>query len=308
MLRTGIIATVLLFAIGKVQGQCGGISTNPSTDTIYHWSPNYPALYPNNARCDILFEHNSTGAYGWEFNTVGFNLEPAVGNTCYDYVRLVEYVEGREVVLGVFCGTQGPRYVRSSTSKVTVQFRTDANNQRSGFNISASPFGLCGGQFNLGSGGSPNTMRFVSPNHPQLYPNNALCTYTFTAPYNRNISFNAEYFNIEQSTSCAFDYLKFNETRNGWPIEMGRFCGNYGPQWFKSSTNRVTAIFRSDSSGQGYGFNVVAYSVVGRDTGSLRSKAQRDYGSYLPQYKAYALPVPANYEHVGAKLTHPKII
>ncbi|GAV06883.1 hypothetical protein RvY_16795-2 [Ramazzottius varieornatus] len=294
------VIVVLVAAIGQVRGQCGGTYTNLYTDTVYHWSPNYPYNYPNNARCDMIFEHNSTGAYGWEFNTVGyFNIDGPVGNICYDYVRIVETVNGRESVLGVFCGTNGPRYLRSQTSKVTVQFRSDGSGQRQGFNISATPYGLCGGQFNLAAS---NSLRFVSPNHPQLYPNNALCTYTITAPPNRNISFMAEYFNLEQSLNCNFDYLRFNETVRGWGVEMGRFCGTNGPYWLKSSSNRVTATFRSDATGQSYGFKVVAYSVLGRANGSLRAKEPIRLESRAPQYRAIAQKVPSTYQHIAVKL------
>lgn len=110
-------------------------------------------------------------------------------------------------------------------------------------------FIVCGGIFTAESG------TISSPNYPNNYEGDRSCEYDIIAPQGKIIILNVLDFDIEQHSSCEFDYLQiFDGSTADNSTRLGRFCGDKKPGIFTSTFNHLHIEFASDSSVFGRGF------------------------------------------------------
>ena len=64
------------------------------------------------------------------------------------------------------------------------------------------PFSACGGHLTESSG------TILSPGYPANYPHNQICSWVISIPSGNTITFLPSTIDIEQHSSCAFDYLE----------------------------------------------------------------------------------------------------
>ena len=101
------------------------------------------------------------------------------------------------------------------------------------------------------------TGTFWSPSYPLDYKNHASCKWQITVPSNYTLSVNFEDVILER-TCCRCDYVEVWETlKNGSAVLITKFCDDTKPdpsQQFRSTSNSVTVIFRSDATVHERGF------------------------------------------------------
>ncbi|XP_059158915.1 tolloid-like protein 1 [Physella acuta] len=127
-----ILISLANFVVGQTFTECGGILVGPG-GTIS--SPNYPSIYPNNARCNWTITAQPNEIINLEFKTVDFD---GYVDACPDYVVIYGGDSIRSPVIRQLCRSNTSTgladfYVRSTSNKVYVNFTSDAYNQRQGF-------------------------------------------------------------------------------------------------------------------------------------------------------------------------------
>jgi cubilin len=113
-----------------------------------------------------------------------------------------------------------------------------------------------------------------SPNYPNNYDSDRQCEYDIIAPQGKVIALNVLDFDIEQHSTCEFDYLEiFDSSAAENSTSLGRFCGSNKPDEKVSSFNHMHIEFASDTSVFGRGFQA-NYSFVDVKCGGLIKDAK----------------------------------
>lgn len=106
---------------------------------------------------------------------------------------------------------------------------------------------------------SRSSGEFASYGFPNLYPNDAKCTWTITAPpgYLIQLTFNS--FNLEPSQNCKKDFVKVVEGTfyidNPGNTVLGTFCGSTLPGVIQSKYSTMYINFETDRAGMYRGFH-----------------------------------------------------
>ncbi|OCT77978.1 hypothetical protein XELAEV_18029075mg [Xenopus laevis] len=103
-----------------------------------------------------------------------------------------------------------------------------------------------------------------SPNFPQLYPNNAFCSWEIRVPPNKQVELTFLHIDLEIATNCVYDSVTIYD---GIPLSsqtMRKVCTPVN-ETFTSSTNVMGIVFTSDYSVQRSGFQI-AYTTVDRNS------------------------------------------
>ncbi|CAG0892090.1 unnamed protein product [Cyprideis torosa] len=246
---TGAAGQGFRIAVEEMTNGCGGI-IHAQTGSLT--SPNFPGNYPPNSLCEWTLV--AEPGYHFQLNfTERFHLEGSV-NCRNDFVRVsdVEHVDreiSRLISLGLFCGRELPQSIFTSNSSETkIVFRSNEAVQADGFKISWNT--TCGETFYGVTSGT-----FMSPGHPENYPNYAVCEYKIIASPQRQtilLKFDQELFDVEAAYNCRYDAVevfKDNGVRDG-----GALCGREAPSADYTSRNVMIVRFRTDGSGVGRGF------------------------------------------------------
>lgn len=101
---------------------------------VFH-SPNYPMLYPPNKECAWIF--STTAGHRIKLIFDQFDLENHQ-ECAYDHVAVYDGLSVEDSTLGRFCGSRKPLTLVSSFDKMYLLFRSDATNERRGFNATHS--------------------------------------------------------------------------------------------------------------------------------------------------------------------------
>ena len=97
-----------------------------------------------------------------------------------------------------------------------------------------------------------------SPNHPQLYPNNIVCTWRIETQEGYNIMLKVTSFRLEgTSPECKHDALMVYDGRNESAASFqSPYCDREIPSSFKSTSNVLFLKFKTDSLGRFSGFKI----------------------------------------------------
>ncbi|XP_051936792.1 deleted in malignant brain tumors 1 protein isoform X6 [Hippocampus zosterae] len=134
------------------------------------------------------------------------------------------------------------------------------------YSTSAMPTteGPCGGSM-FGSGA------FSSPSHPDDYQNNAYCVWHLRSLHNQRVLLEFSYLQLQGCCSC--DYISIYDGPSVSSPYLGKFCNdgnnNDSFNFFYSTSNHMTVVFRSDGSVVGRGFRAEFTSALPQDSGQV---------------------------------------
>ncbi|XP_019715965.1 CUB and zona pellucida-like domains 1-1 protein isoform X3 [Hippocampus comes] len=125
--------------------------------------------------------------------------------------------------------------------------------------------GPCGGSM-FGSGA------FSSPRHPDDYHNNAYCVWHLRSLLNQRVLLEFSYLQLQSCCSC--DYVSIYDGPSVNSPYLGKVCNdnnnnNDSFNFFYSTSNHMTVVFRSDGSVVGRGFRAEFTSALPQDSGQV---------------------------------------
>ena len=227
---------------------CGGTLTTPKGIIT---SPSFPERYDNNIDCDWLIRVHPEDKIQLTFSV--FDLEQH-GVCRWDYLEVRDGEDENAPLKGRFCGSLIPQPIVSSGNKLWIKFKADASFNGQGFK--ASYDALCGGEYNDLEG------RIKSPYFPDPYPSNRQCTYHIMVPQGKLIYLQFEFFMIEGSPDCLWDYLEIRENiQSDNQNDTLRICGSVLPRPITSTLNELELKFVTDGSVNNRGF-LANYSTI----------------------------------------------
>ncbi|XP_055632024.1 cubilin homolog [Toxorhynchites rutilus septentrionalis] len=228
---------------------CGGVITSEET-MIRSPSSSDRGTYLHDLDCKWLIVAPKTHAIQLSWNS--FELEKST--TCtYDFVEIYDNSSQTNGFVGRYCGLNKPPAITSSGNLLTIRFKTDSSNSKSGFSLSFTFLDvrkLCGGSFYTAEG----VLR--SPGFPNEYTSEKVCEWIITVPMGQQIRLNVKSFIMEKHHNCIFDGL---EIRNGGTASsplIGKYCGTDDFNGLISFSNKLYLRFYSDRSRNYAGFEI----------------------------------------------------
>uniref|UniRef100_A0A3Q2Z397 CUB and zona pellucida-like domains 1, tandem duplicate 1 n=1 Tax=Hippocampus comes TaxID=109280 RepID=A0A3Q2Z397_HIPCM len=133
--------------------------------------------------------------------------------------------------------------------------------------------GPCGGSM-FGSGA------FSSPRHPDDYHNNAYCVWHLRSLLNQRVLLEFSYLQLQSCCSC--DYVSIYDGPSVNSPYLGKVCNdnnnnNDSFNFFYSTSNHMTVVFRSDGSVVGRGFRAEFTSQVNCSSDDMNIVIGRKY-------------------------------
>ncbi|XP_071508868.1 bone morphogenetic protein 1-like [Diadema antillarum] len=214
--------------------------------------PDIPANNTHSVDCIWFINLQSTSGITFRLDIYDW---PA-NSDCPDYlaIRGENAVSGR---LSRICGEgENERVYNTTSNRMMIHYNSDWPHE-GGFVIeyraaetSRGTGKKCGGVLN-------GTGIIETPDFPHPYPNSLECVWRINGSV---IRFHYQKFDVEQESSCLFDYLELHDgPENGVESKhIGRFCGSAPPpREIKPATGELWLIFRSDATVKGQGFHAV---------------------------------------------------
>uniref|UniRef100_A0A8C5G6K9 Ovochymase-2-like n=1 Tax=Gouania willdenowi TaxID=441366 RepID=A0A8C5G6K9_GOUWI len=198
---------------------CGGLKELSGTGGTVS-SMGYPGSYSNNARCLWNIQVPEGKLVHLHFHN--FSLEDTESETCeYDQVNAAD----RNGHLGTFCSHTRPNDVVSDGNKLYLNFISNDKVVDTGFSATWRAIdpseAACGGIFNSTVG------EFSSPNWPNDYPAQTVCTWRINAP-RKQISIVFTHFElqaVDMLEQCV-DYVDILVGQNMTAMVAIRFFSN----------------------------------------------------------------------------------
>lgn len=106
-------------------------------------------------------------------------------------------------LIGVFCGKIIPPLIPSHTNNLYIHFHSDGTRSKKGFKIiwDGTTTG-CGGTL------SSPTGQIISPNYPQPYGQNAMCTWKIVTSAGSYLQLVLLDLDLENHLTCRLDYVE----------------------------------------------------------------------------------------------------
>ncbi|XP_066539114.1 cubilin [Hoplias malabaricus] len=228
------------------QNGCGGDLSGPSGSFN---SPGYPQKYPDNRECVWYIQTSPGSSITIIIHEFDIEYHP---NCDFDMLEVYGGPDLSSPRLAQLCTTRppsNPLQVSSTGNAVTVRFKSDEYVSGRGFNASwqETPGG-CGGPIKAPSG------EIHSPEYPNKYPNNVDCSWVITVDEGHRILFNFTDLDIENHSSCIWDYVDIHDGPGQSSPLLAKVCGSSLPDPIFSTKNVILVRFRSDISGNHRGF------------------------------------------------------
>ncbi|XP_045612138.2 exoskeleton protein RP43-like [Procambarus clarkii] len=248
------------------------------------------ADYQNFLNCTwyINVQPGSTVNITW----VVFDLENS--SSChYDYVQVQDLSASGEVIRRlVYCGSVLPPAFTSTSSRVTLTFRTDGSVTKRGFSLLYTSARTDTSTWTTRPTTTPTwttrptttSSAWVNPNPspPYCQPMNELssprasisvgsaseqywnyqeCEWRLRTPPGTVIRIAWLTFDLEQGVSCSYDYVEVLEISNVSSKIRGKYCGGGLPPPLIMSSNAAVIRFHSDGYVTGQGFTLLYDSI-----------------------------------------------
>ncbi|XP_049711062.1 deleted in malignant brain tumors 1 protein-like [Elephas maximus indicus] len=271
---------------------CGGVISSLSGSFS---SPQYPESYPTDVQC--VWEIHVDKKFHIELMIPSLKLEDILGCP-YDSVEIFNGPRIASLSMGKFCAPVTVIFF-SSSNIMTVVFRSDSMITNIGFYAlfnaiprserdpdagdwardmtPTSPAAVPpapiqqGGSKSCGGVISSLSGSFSSPWYPTNYPTDVECVWVIHVAETFHIELTIPSLKLEDIYGCPYDYVEVFDGRQVASLSVGRFCAG-AELTFLSSSNIMTAVFRSDAMITNTGFYAL-YQAVQQD--------QRDSGVSL---------------------------
>lgn len=225
---------------------CGGSFFSKSG---YIRSPGWPQSYPNGRSCEWFLQvpiHNQI-----QLSFSNFSIEDST-DCKFDRLLIRNGATRTAPLLGTFCGEQLLPVLKSFGNQLYLQFTSDGSRNDAGFEIEwTSTLTGCGGTLTSYKGS------ITSPQYPEPYTANALCTWRIVVSHGSQIRFVITDFELESDPNCVYDFLEVFDGKDASARSLGKFCdSNRHPLDIQTSTNYAYIRFVTDRSNQNRGFNI----------------------------------------------------
>ncbi|XP_029926944.1 deleted in malignant brain tumors 1 protein-like [Myripristis murdjan] len=232
---------------------CGGYLYN-SRGSFF--SPNYPGSYPHHADC-VWYIRPGSQVIELEFTEMDLENHFSCG---YDAIYVYDGSSTGTPLLGRICGNWSATF-HSTGSYLTVRFTSDGIVSHRGFRaeyrVVANP---CGGSM-YGSGS------FSSPYYPSYYHDNSYCVWYLRTRSDERISLSIT--DLQFENCCYCDYIAIYDGPSLGSRFLGKVCENSTNDFFHSSSNYMTVLFRTDGSVVGRGFSAKFTSSLPPSSGRV---------------------------------------
>ncbi|XP_068081387.1 cubilin [Anabrus simplex] len=223
---------------------CGGTLTSPQGSIK---SPNYPEPYERHSEC--FWKISTSRGSTIQAVFVDIQLESSM-NCLYDYVALYDGMDASAKLLGKFCQISNAIAVQSTSNHMFIKFRSDMNNEGTGFHINYAT--MCTTDI-IGFQGV-----IESPNFPSMYPSHLDCKWNIKVPKGNKVNLTFSHFELEREP-CLFDYLQVSEAYHGEAIYQPlteKLCGSRLPPPVHSTSDKVQVSMVTDFSVGHSGFRL----------------------------------------------------
>ncbi|CAL1529163.1 unnamed protein product [Lymnaea stagnalis] len=275
-----------------VNGMCKDCNRTLTTTRGNFISSNYPQNYDSNTYCTWTIVSHEPNAI------IVLNISEYEVEGCpLDYLEIYDGNSTSARRISRLCDS-GPRMVTSTGGSMHVVFISDDSTTRIGFNASYSietqcqikncshtcqvmstnprveqcecpewmrldsvngsrclEINACNTTVNSNSG------YIVSPGYPKNYPINTKCYWNITGGINSYITFSFSDFDVERSSNCSYDYIKFYDGNSPRASSLGQLCGNVIPGIISSTSGNLYVVFVSDESNSSKGFKGQFYTT-----------------------------------------------
>ena len=161
-------------------------------------SPGYPSNYPDNEDKTSTITVAKGKAIRVTFSRVAIESHRSCN---YDYV-MARDGDG-SVLLSKTCGSgrPPPAPFTSKTNNIQIIFHSDSSVNKGGFELSWK-------EVDQETIGGETIGTLMSPNYPSSYPNRLHQTYKLQASTGKRIQMTFTDFDVEDDSSCRYDFLK----------------------------------------------------------------------------------------------------
>uniref|UniRef100_A0A3Q2TAZ9 Cubilin n=1 Tax=Fundulus heteroclitus TaxID=8078 RepID=A0A3Q2TAZ9_FUNHE len=236
-------------------------------------SLNFPNNYPDNSLCSWTIQASSGNKINYTFTV--FELE-ATSSCNYDYIKLYNGPNDQAPLIGVFCGNTPPPANTTTSSALTLVFRTDSSISMLGFQMIWYQNG-CGGYVGGPSGS------ISSPGYPNRYPENRECIWYVTSTPGSSITLTIHEFDVEFHENCNYDVLEVYGGPDLQAPRLARLCSTTSsPMQVSSTGNLISLRFKSDAYVSGRGFNASWAEVQGGCGGPVTAPSGEIHSPLYP--------------------------
>ncbi|KAM9476723.1 ovochymase-2 isoform 2-T2 [Clarias gariepinus] len=208
-------------------------------------SMNHPKSYKNEAQCRWNIRVPAGKRVQLHFES--FSVQES--QMCLsDSVSISDHISP----LGTRCGAYPPGDVVSAGETLTVRFSSNNRVVDTGFRATwkaVNPTDIdiaCGGEFTSQQG------ELVSPNWPNNYPNQTVCTWIISSPSAKSLHIVFTHFEL-QAVNILGKCVDFVEVFDAAGNSQGQFCG-YVPPKINISGDKATVRFLTNDAQQQKGF------------------------------------------------------
>ncbi|XP_060950209.1 cubilin [Limanda limanda] len=236
-------------------------------------SLNFPNNYPPNSQCSWTIQASIGNTINYTFTS--FQLEAS--DICnFDYIKLYDGSDENAPLIGTFCGYRPPTANSTSSSAITMVFRTDSTVSMSGFQMMWYQNG-CGGELSGPSGS------FNSPDFPNRYPENRECIWYINTSPGSSITLTIHEFDVEFHQDCSYDVLEVYGGPDLSAPQLSKLCSTTSsPIQVSSTGNLLTVRFMSDAYVSGRGFNASWAEVPGGCGGPVTAPSGEIHSPLYP--------------------------
>ncbi|KAK3580407.1 hypothetical protein CHS0354_012430 [Potamilus streckersoni] len=227
-------------------------SANAKNGTIE--SHSYPHPYPPSIRCQYELEGQGQERVQLSFKKMNLYYsggDPDMPHGCInqDSISVFIYIDGKEILLGQYCGNKSPSQLMSNNQRMKVVFTSTSQSETRnvfGFQLEynfRTDFGVQGSGIQDPRKGclfhynstSSKVGFFTSPNFPGQYPPYTECNYQFHGLgklKEERVFITFDDFYVGESgceKSTESDYVSFSNFLGSGDRQLPRLCGQMNP-------------------------------------------------------------------------------